>query len=122
MFHSLIKTYITEQLNCKDIEFGRLNWIWNDGAGAALTMDIDQTNSVDGILILNFGISTTGAGGNIVLSDVKAGNRIVYTINNDVKLSLLAPFSYFSVGNNLKFNSTVNCVYGFNYITVQKKS
>lgn len=120
--HNRITEYIISQLNCKTIEYGRLDWVWNDGSGAALSMDIDKVNSIDGILIMNFGISTTGAGGNITITDIKLNSHIVYTVNNDIKLSLLSPFSYFTIGNNLNFLSNINCVYGFNYITVQKKS
>jgi hypothetical protein len=122
MFNTIITTYILSQLNCTAIEYGRMDWAWNDGSGTNLTMDLDKPNSVDGILLFNFGISTTGAGGpNITVSDTKLTSHVIYTINNDVKLSLLSPFMYFTKGNILKLASSVACVYGVNYITVQKK-
>jgi len=120
MLNPIITTYLLSQLNCTAIEFGRMDWVWNDGAGASIDMQVEKVNNIDGILILNFGISTTGVAGNVTITDVKA-SKIIYTANNGISTNILSPFFYFSLGYDLKFISNVNCVYGFNYITVRKK-
>lgn len=122
MLSTIITTYILSQLNCSNIEFGRMDWVWTNGAAVSLGMNLDKENSIDGILIFNLGITTTGGGGVLNITDTRSGNWLMYSNGNTAVNSIVAPFIYFVKGNALTTASNIACVYGFNYITVRKLS
>lgn len=95
-----------------------MDWAWTTGTD--LIMNIDKANLVDGIWIFNIGISIPGVGGAITITDKKSGTWEVYKNPNSTAGNLIAPFSYFTKGNNLSFQSSVACTYGFNYITISR--
>ena len=115
---SAVTEYIKRRLNCQKLSFGRLSFVWSDASSTSLLMARDKPNLVDGLLILNFGITTTGTGVPIIINDFVSSQEI-YRNPNNIRESLMSPFVYFVKGTEFNFTTTVQCFFGFNYMTVQ---
>lgn len=119
--NDILKSYLSFQLQ-GELYFEHLRWCYSDATTPNLVVDGESGQLTAGVLILNFAITTTGSGAAIIITDAKNPTEIIYRHPNTTIETIMAPMYYFTKGYQLNFVTTVNCVFGFNYVTIKQRN